>query len=212
MAKQAPAFPFADDEIVVALDSFATYPNIQVHKGARLRASHDAVRRNAGMFVKDGPSDAEMATIYEQRRPPREITQHTPITREEEPLTDEDAVLCIRGVRGVHRDGDSHLGPRPLAVAVGVRLNKRELVVKANPDCFVPIVQDGLTRETSVRALTDNFIYQRNEDGVFIPETDGALRAQFGDFKRFQLWYAGQWISRNHPDVHAHPERFEILR
>jgi len=208
----APAFPFAESDIVVCLESFAAYGGIEVSRGARLRASHEAVQKHPQRFCKDGLSDGEMAQLREARRPPREVTQHTPIIREEVELTDEQAVLCIRGVRGAHRDGDTHLAPRPLAVPVGARLGKRDAIVKANPDCFVPIVPDGLTRETAVRAITDNFIYQRGDDGQYVLETDAVLAQQYGEFKRFQLWYAGQWVSRNHPDVHAHPERFEILR
>jgi hypothetical protein len=51
MPKTAPPFPFAPDEIVVALDGFASYPNIVVAKGTRLRASSEAVQRNPDLFV-----------------------------------------------------------------------------------------------------------------------------------------------------------------
>lgn len=211
MAKQsaAPAFPFAPDEIVVCLESFAGYPEIVVKAGARLRADHEAVQRYPGMFAKDGLSDQEMARLLEERRPPREIAQHVPITREEEPLTDENSVLCIRNIRGT-LDGDTHLA-RPLAVAIGMKLAKTEPIVKANPDCFIAIVPEGLTRQNAVRALTDNFVYQRDENGAFIEETDGQARLTYGNFKRFILWRAGQWVSREHPDVKQHPERFEVL-
>jgi len=211
--QSVPAAPeFAPDEIVVALDGFASYPNITVAKGSRLRASSEAVQRNPLMFCRDGLTAEEMATLRDQRFPRPEPTQHQPIMREEVELTDENAVICIRGVRGTHADGDSHLGPRPLAVAVGAKVNKRDAIVKANPDCFIAVVPEGLTREMSVRAVTDNFVYQRGEDGEYIRETDGRLIQQFGEYKRFQLWHAGQCVPRSHPDVHAHPERFEILR
>ena len=176
-----------------------------------MRASHPAVRNNPDMFAPDGLSNDEMATLYEQRRPRREPEQHVPIMREEVELREEDAVLCVKAIRGGYADGDTHLGPRPLAVPLGAKLNKSDPVVKRNPGCFIAVVREGLDRTNAVRAITDRYETRRDENGAFILETDGALRAVWGDHKRFLIHRVGQWVSRSDPDVAEHPQRYEVI-
>lgn len=207
----APAFPFTDDEIVVCLDGFASYPNIVVPKGTRLRASNEAVQRNPDMFCKDGLTTAEMTKLYQERRPPLEETQHVPIMREEVELRDEDAMLAVKGVRGRHRDADTHLAPPPYVIPAGSHVTKDHPLVKLFPDSFVPVVPAGLDRTNAVLALTDRYEYRRNEDGMLIPEDDAVLRQRYGDHKRFLIHYAGTWVSRNDPDVAANPARYQLL-
>jgi hypothetical protein len=136
MAKSAPAFPFAPDEIVVALDGFASYPNIVVAKGTRLRASSEAVQRNPMFFCRDGLTVMEMQNLLEQRFPRHEPTQHVPIMREEVELRPEDSMLCVKGVRGRHRDGDTHLAPAPEVVGAGAHVPKDHPLIKLFPDSF----------------------------------------------------------------------------
>ena len=83
MAKQTPAppFPFADDEIVVCLESFSGYPNITVSAGARLRGNHEAVRKWPKFFAPDGLSVDEMHRLAMSIRPEIQYAQHEPMAR-----------------------------------------------------------------------------------------------------------------------------------
>jgi hypothetical protein len=211
MPKQATAPPFADDEIVVCLDGFASYPNIVVAKGTRLRASSEAVRRNPDLFCRDGLTAMEMQNLLEQRRPRREPEQHVPIMREEVELRPEDSMLCVKGVRGRHQDGDAHLAPPMHVIPAGSHVTKDHPLVKLFPDSFVPVVPAGLNRTNAVLALTDRYEYRRNADGMLIPEDDAVLRQTYGDHHRFLIHYAGTWISRSDPDVAANPSRYQLL-
>ena len=208
-AAPAAAFPFAPDEIVVCLQSFAGYPEMVVKAGALLRADSEAVRRHPNMFAKQGLSDQEMRNLVESRQPQREISEHVPRFDQPKPLIDEDCVLCVKTVRGIG-DGDVHLA-RPVAIPVGAKLPKDDKIVKAFREHFVPICPDGLTRDTAVLALTDRYEYRRDDNGAFIEEQDPQLRLRYGNFHRFLIHYAGTWVARNDPDVAANPARYQLL-
>jgi hypothetical protein len=142
MAKQtAPAFAFAPDEIVEALETSAGSGNLLVKQGTWLRASHELVHRWPEKWIKDGASDDEKVQARHRLRPEPEPTQHVPLATAAKPLLDEDAVICVRSLHGV-AGGDSHIG-RPLALPVGARLSKDAKIVKANPSHFVAIVSAG---------------------------------------------------------------------
>ncbi len=210
MAKQiAPAFPFAPDEIVEALETWAGSGNVLVKQGTRLRASHELVHRWPEKWIRDGASDDEKVQARHHLRPEPEPAQHEPLAKPAPVLLDEDAVLCIRPIHGA-ADGDTHLG-RPLALPAGARLRRTDKIVKANPAHFVNIVSAGRTRENRVRALTDWGEYRKDEGGNYIPETDQIIRQQSGEFKRFMLWYRGMWVDRDDPIVKAHPASFEQI-
>jgi hypothetical protein len=118
MAKQtAPAFPFAPDEIVEALETWAGSGNVLVKQGTRLRGSHELVRRWPEKWIRDGASDDEKVQARHRLRPEPEPAQHVPLAVAPKPLLDEDAVLCIRALHGAG-DGDTDLG-RPLALPAG---------------------------------------------------------------------------------------------
>jgi hypothetical protein len=210
MAKQtAPAFPFAPDEIVEALETWAGSGNVLVRQGTRLRASNALVHRWPEKFIRDGMSDDEKVLARHRLRPEPEPTQHVPLATPAKVLLDEDAVICIRTLHGAG-DGDTHLG-RPLALPAGARLRRDDRMVKANRDHFVPVVPAGRTRKNSVRALTDWSEYRTGDAGNFIPETDPVQRQQFGEYRRFMLWFRGQWIPRDHPIVKVHPASVEPI-
>lgn len=209
MAKSAPPHPFADDQIVIALEAFAGYPDIVVKAGERLRGGDEVVRRWPEKFASDGLSVNEMRRLYSELRPPIEYAPHVPIAEQPQPLADEDAVVCIRNIRAA-QDGDSHLG-QPVVVGVGMLMPKSHPLVKARRDCFVPVVPPGRDRSNSVRALTGWTEYRKHEDGSFIEEEDVQKRITYGDYKQFQRWYAGQYVDKTLPEVRERPFAFEAL-
>ena len=142
-------------------------------------------------------------------RPHVDPTPHIPVAEREAPLLDEDAVICIRAVRGT-QDGDVHLA-RAVALSVGARVRKDHPFVKAYPKSFVLVVPAGRTRLNSVRALSDWAETRRDENGIYIEETDATLRSRFGDHKRFILWRKGMWVDRDNPVVHAYPANFQAI-
>jgi hypothetical protein len=153
----------------------------------------------------------EMQNLLEQRRPRHEPTQHVPIMREDVELRPEDSMLVVKGVRGRHRDGDTHLAPAPLVLEVGALVPKDHPLMKLFPDSFVPVVPAGLDRSNAVLALTNRYEYRRNADGALFPEGDAVLRQRYGDHKRFLIHYAGTWVARSDPDVTANPQRYQLL-
>jgi hypothetical protein len=203
----ASAFPFTDDEIVVAFESFSAHPHFNVQAGARVRASAEIVQRYPEHFCKDGLSDEEKRQLIERLHPTMEATQHVPTTALPQPIVDEDAVICISRVPG---GGGHDAHGRNLAVEKGARVSKRDTRIQDYLDHFVPVVpHPGMTRENSVRALTDHFEYRRGADGEFIRETDMTKVMQSGEYKHFPVFYRGQWVSRDRPEVREHPTWFE---
>jgi hypothetical protein len=209
-----PAPPrFQPDEVVEAVESFWSWTphgDAFTRKGARLRGDNFLVGMHPDRFLKQGSTDAEIAAAVRIVHPEREPTPHVPMIHREEELQDVDAMLCIKGVRGPARDADTHIA-RPLAVAIGMRLHRDDPLVKANPKSFVPIVAPGLDPSNAVRAKGDRYETRRDASGNLIAESDGVLRQQYGDYKRFVIHYAGQWIPREDADVQAHPERYEVI-
>jgi hypothetical protein len=211
---KAPA-PAPDAPVMVCLMSFAgegpgDLRNVVVSAGKRLRADHAIVQRWPMYWIADGSSDAERQAALQHRFPAPEPQAHIPLAKPAEPLPDELAMLCIRNVPW-QSDGNVHIG-LATAVVVGTRLHRNSPVVKSFSSHFVPVVAAGRTRANSVRAKQPNIDYRRDPaSGEFIRETDPVLIQQFGEYKRFQKWWAGQWVEGTLADVAAHPDLLEVI-
>ena len=214
MAKQtapvAPPFPFSDDQVVECLEAWAGYPNYQFKRGAMLRADHPAVRQWPEKWCEQGLSDDEKARRRENMYPHPEPQQHVPMALTPKPLLDEDAVICIREIFR-HADGDSHLGRGSVLMKAGQRASKRNPLVKAHPDRFVPQVPEGRTRENSVKALSGWTEMRRDASGEFIRETDPDRRRLLGEHRQFVLFHAGQYVDRDSPIVRQYRASFEEI-
>lgn len=212
MAKQtaAPPFPFQLDppETVECLEGFAGDGEVIMRQGGMLRADHPIVRRWPEKFIRLGSSDSEKFAQLQRIHPLLEPTQHVQLIKPTPVLLDEDAMICVKTIRGPHRDGDVHL-VNPVMLEVGTRVHKNDPVVKGWRDHFVPVVTPGRTRENSVRALSPFTETRKDEGGNVIRETDDVLRMQFGEFKRFPRWFAGQWVDRELPEIRQYPQAFE---
>jgi hypothetical protein len=211
MAKQvAPSFPFAPDEIVVAIQSFAAWGNLQVKAGARLRGDDAAVRSQPQNFILDGTTDAEkhralQALTADADHSP---TQHIPRTALPKPLRDEDAVIVIKRIPG---GGGIDERGRTLAIEQGQRVATNDPRISRWKDHIVSVVGPGMTAATSVRAVCDSFEYRRDASGEFILENDATVRQTKGEYHHFRVLTAGQWVSHDHPLVSEHPSWFEVI-
>jgi hypothetical protein len=204
---KAPAASFAPDQIVVAITSFAGWPHFLITAGQRVRASSPVVQQHPYYFLPDGATDEECRRAIAAVTPERPITQHVPIASAPEPLADEDAMLAIRNVAGGAVDGDVHLHPA-ISLSARMKVHNTHPLVRSYPEAFVPVVPKGRNRGNSVRALRDNFEMRKGPDGEYIRETDQTLVARFGEYRRFPVHFAGQWIPR--PAVYR-PDEFEEL-
>jgi hypothetical protein len=143
-------------------------------------------------------------------RPYVEPQPHVPVAAQPRKLADEDAVIAIRGVSIGSADGDIHMA-HPPAVRKGDRLSKRDQIVRDFPDAFVQVVAPGRTRANSVKAKFDNVEIRKDPaTGQYIAESDPVLVNQFGQYKRFTVWYAGTWVPR--PDDLRHADQFEEIQ
>jgi hypothetical protein len=197
-------------EVVVALMSYASdRPHDTIVKaGARLRADSPIVRANPLFYAEDGLSTGEMAQLIQQRFPAHEPQQHIPLASPPKLVQDEECVICVQrigGGGGLTERGDT------LAIEVGTRVARNDPRIQKHLDHFVPVVSPGLTRENSVRAVTDNYEYRRDANGDFIIEEDTVKRMTHGNFRRFRVWARGQWVSRDNPMVKKRPSAFEFI-
>ena len=208
MAKPVAATPFAPDDIVVAIQSFAAYGNIACKAGARLRGDDAAVRSQPQNFILDGTTDAEKHRALQALTPDLPPTQHVPTTSLPKPLRDEDAVIVLKRIPG--GGGIDNRG-RLLAVEVGQRVSADDARIAKWQDHVVHVVGRGMTAATSVRALTDHFTYKRDDAGEWILEPDAAVRQTKGEYKHFRVLTAGCWVAHDHPLVQQHPTWFEVI-
>ena len=172
---------FSADDVVEAIHCFAMHlPSlgapVVLNEGQRLRGNHEAVQLNPQFFALAGAPHDEIAAqrhaLYATERPPElEIVR----TRIAPPLRDEDAVVPCGRVIGVPE---------------GKRIAKTDPAVLAQPDAFVAVAADGLTRDNSYVALA-----------TMTNTTDAGTRT---------IWH-GQWVAKDDPFVTMHPHQFGML-
>jgi hypothetical protein len=158
---------------------------IDVKQGTRLRGDHPTVQATWWNWLPDGAAPSELA---ERRRelypePPPHVDPY-PREKPPPPLRDEDALLCIAPIPGgltIGRQG----------VAPGTKVPKDHPDVKRYPDCFTPVVPEGLSRENAVVSKHTIRYHQTGGEPVV-------------------LVHQGQWIASDHPEVERHPSRFEL--
>jgi hypothetical protein len=128
---------FADDEIVVAWESFAGH-DIRVVAGVtRLRADHPIVKRCPQFFTKDGTPSDELTRLrqayYADSFP--EPVQDPTRTIIEERVRDEDALVCTRGL------------------LAGTRVHRRSrAALTAPPGTYVPVMDKAMDRRNCLEA------------------------------------------------------------
>jgi hypothetical protein len=95
---------FADDEIVIAWQSFAVDGVFEtIAKGTRLRGNHPAVRKAPGYFVPDGLPESEWPSVYDaagaaiERTDSRERAERVRQGREPAVIPPEKQVVCTIG-------------------------------------------------------------------------------------------------------------------
>lgn len=196
-AKQVALPKYADNEVVVCLESFCAIGDIVVTTGTRLRGDHKAVRQYPARFIRDGASSEERWAALQAITPEPVIGQLTPVTAPLPVLKDEDAVVAKHRVMSDEWSGDAHIAPI-VVVEGGHRLPKTDPFAKRYASNFVPCVpQEGMTRENCLRAKTD-LQGARKEAGVgYVP--DGPLI------------YKGQWIAKDHPYALTFKDQLEEI-
>jgi len=153
-AKQiAPAFPFAPDEIVEALETWAGSGNVLVKQGTRLRASHELVHRWPEKWIRDGASDDEKVQARHHLRPEPEPAQHEPLAKPAPVLLDEECCPWYPAYSTAQRMATHTWAGRLRYRREHVYAARQDR--QGEPAHFVNIVSAGRTRENRVRALTD---------------------------------------------------------
>jgi hypothetical protein len=166
----------------VSWQSFAVeidgYP-VDVQKGTRLTGDHPTVAASWWYWLPDGAAPSELAARVREVCPDPEVhVEAYERAKPPPPLRDEDAVVCIRPVSGA-------LALAQKGIAPGEKVPKDSSAVTKNPDAFVPVVPEGLSRDDAVVA---KYTITAGDQVVV---------------------YAGQWIDRHHFEVERHPARFE---
>jgi hypothetical protein len=167
----------------VAWQSFAVeidgYP-VDVQKGTRLRGDHPTVAASPWYWLPDGAAPSDLAARVREVYPDPEVhVEAYKRAKPPPPLRDEDAMVCIRPISGA-------LALSQKGIAPGEKVPKDAEVVRKNPDCFVPVVPEGLSRADAVVARYTITV----GDQVVI--------------------HQGQWIRKNHFEAERHPARFEL--
>jgi hypothetical protein len=179
--KQAP--DLNPDVVYVAWQSAAVMVDgaeALFREGDRLPGDHPIVRSAWWYWLPDGHTPADVAARHREVFPEPEVhVEPYQRAKPPPPLRDEDAAVCIRPLSGA-------LALNQKGIAPGEKVPEDSPAVQANPDCFVPVVPPGLSRE----------------DAVVAKHTITA-----GDQV---VVYAGQWIDRHHFEVERHPARFEL--
>ena len=179
--KQAPELD--PNTTYVAWQSFAVEIDgflVDVQKGTRLRGDHPTVAASFWYWLPDGAAPSELAARIQEVYPEPEIhVEAYERAKPSPPLRDEDAMVCVRPISGA-------LALSQKGITPGEKVPKDAPAVKKNPDCFVPVVPEGLSRDNAVVAK------------YTITAGDQVIV------------YKGQWIDRNHFEVERHPARFEL--
>lgn len=152
---------------------------VDVKQGTRLRGNHPTVEATWWNWLPDGAAPSELAERVRQVYPEPEVHVEAYERAKQPPLRDEDAMVCARPVSDALALNQKGLAP-------GVKVPKDSEVVKKNPDAFVPVVPEGLSRDDAVVA---KFTITAGDQVVV---------------------HAGQWLSRHHYEVERHPARFEL--
>jgi hypothetical protein len=146
-------------------------------EGSRLRADDAAVQLNPSLFAVAGSPhaeiDAQRRDLYAVERQPEPPIVRTKIERR---LRDEDAVVAKWGVGGV---------------PAGAKVDRKDPIVKQQPDGFVEVAGKGLTRADSYKLLAT--LQHTDHRGVT------------------RIAYKGTWIGKNDPLVALHPLNVGLL-
>ena len=173
-----------------AIDAFVS-TEYAVSRGARLTGASPQVQKHAAFFTLDPVADdeaqrlrAKMQREHEAQHEvavPALIAPPAPL-----PPDDADLMLCVRATqpgRGLREriftSGDQ------LGAAVGDRLLATSKLVRANPECFVPIATPGVDRSRA----------------VICP-----VRLEHGDAEGVRVVEAGTWVDEGDPILRTHPD------